>query len=132
MARRFVIAPVIGSGTHFDPFRAGTTGTREPGQPKEDDWRSSSTIPTGPDGMPLHDWCLVMVEHENPGRVQAALAKQGVEPLADIGPDGLIADLPAQARTALANAMQNRGIDIARAQTFSDVLALIRNKLREP
>lgn len=62
MARRYVICPVVGSGTREDPYRAAVAGLSGV--------NVSAMIPTGPDGRPLYRYCLCLIAFRDLGQVQ--------------------------------------------------------------
>lgn len=99
MGKRYYLAPIVGTGTDADPYRAATA-----------DYNAACTIvppPTGPDGRPLALWTLAIV-----GTVDhsALLADATLGPLPDGALDGAIAALSRAARRQLDDALAKFGL----------------------
>jgi hypothetical protein len=114
LVRRWYLAPIVGTGTTDDPYRAETLGRG-----------GSALIPSREDGRPRHPVALVLVA----SRDHSALEDdERLQPLADLTDlDAPTTALPESRRTWLVSAARGRGVSVeGRAR---DVLRRIGQQL---
>jgi hypothetical protein len=100
VTKRFYLAPVVGSGTDLDPYRAKVpSGTNY-----------VTVIPSKPDGTPAFPWCVVRVARAS-GLFVDLDADADVDRWPDFPLDTMVRDIPVAERTRLADALTRRGID---------------------
>jgi hypothetical protein len=120
MSRRYYLAPIIGSGTLADPYRARVDVHVK-------NW--SALIPSKPDGTPLFAWALCAV---NAADHSALDADSLLDKLPQIDLDRTLADLTAGQRAALASRLQALGVDtsgVSASTTLRQVLRRIGQTL---
>lgn len=119
MASRFYLAPIIGTGTEIDPYRAKIpTGTNY-----------ASLIRIGLDGVPVLPWCVVQVARA--GGNFADLDSDGdldVWPLVPL--DTQVNQLTATQRSRLRTALERRGIDSSDVSGTTTLRAILRRVAR--
>mgnify|MGYP001585652372 CR=1 FL=1 len=113
MAKRYYLSPVIGDGSEDNPVRAKV---------KDYGVSQAPVIPSGPDGMPLFNWCLVVVNTVNHAPLLADVA---IDALPDVPLDLKVNSIHTSARQAMVSALTKRGIDtsiITQADGYRDVI----------
>jgi len=100
MAKRYYLAPVIGTGTMDDAFRPQT---------KNYGGTSTAVIPSHQTtGQPLFTWALVIVDKVDH---TGLLADTAIDPLPDISLDSKISTLSNTMKNRLTAALTKYGID---------------------
>lgn len=123
MAKRYYICPVVqmddGTGMlSYMPSVAALPGVSY-----------SAVMPTGPDGRPAKDWCLVIVASSDHTAIRALA---GVDPLPDFPLDGKVSAIQRQTMVAMKGAAEKRGVDpslIDGADGYRDALRIIGRAL---
>ncbi len=100
MAKRYLLAPIVGTGTREDPYRSSVRGL--PGINVVD------LIPTGPDGRPIKDFSLARVGGAN---IMPALSASGVDPFPDFPLDAKLSAMQNATRANLKARLEARGFD---------------------
>jgi hypothetical protein len=119
MAKRWYIAPVIGTGAEEDAYR--------PKVPEGINW--VAVIPSNPDGTPRFNWCLVKVAATDHS---ALLNDAEIDAMPNIALDDPISTLSAAMRNAIQNRLEARGIDtsgITLQTTFRQIVRRIGRHL---
>jgi hypothetical protein len=122
--RRYLLSPVVGSGTRADPYRAKVRDLLA-GQ----NAGVVSLIPTGPDGKPIARWCLCLVDAPN---LTAVLADAAVGALPDFPLDVKVNAMALQTRLALTAVLAAFQVDtgiVVRADAFRNVVRAIGQAL---
>jgi hypothetical protein len=87
--RRFYVAPIVGTGTQDDPYRANVHGHNH-----------SAVIPSDERGHPLHSVALVLVSAEDHAQLEGDPAILAVADVTEL--DTLVENLPPDRRAQLA------------------------------
>lgn len=98
MAKRYVIGPVVGSGTLGNPYRAKVA----------DICPAVSVIPSNPDGSPKYNFALSLVSTDN---LAAVLAITNLYALPDYALDGRMDGMESNARTGLVQSVEAYDLD---------------------
>lgn len=118
--KRFYVAPVIGDGTEFNPYRPKVANYAV-------NW--SVILPSKPDGTPLFPWCLVIVGAPD----HTALVNDvDLDAFPEITLDSTLSVLNKAQRDRLLGFLTKRGVDTSGLtinSTFRDVLVRIGGAL---
>lgn len=116
MAKRWYLAPVTGTGTLADPYRAKLpVGTNH-----------SAVIATDPKtGVPVLPWCLVKVARGS-GAFGDLDGDGDLDPLPVIALDAKVSDLAPSVRTRFAAGLEKRGIDTSDVRGATTIRQIVR------
>jgi hypothetical protein len=114
MSRRYYLAPIVGSGTMADPYRARVDLHSK-------NW--SAVIPSKPDGTPRFAWALCIVAAADHSALEADAL---LDKLPNIDLDRTLADLSAAQRTALATRLQALGVDTSGVSASTTMRQVLR------
>lgn len=120
MAKRWFIAPVIGTGTRADPYRAKVHDYGVP---------HSAMIPSNADGTPKFAWCICIASATNFSAIDADAAIDGFP---EAALDRALGSFSAAVRNRVQNFLTNRGVDltgITLSSTLADLLDRVRDRL---
>lgn len=112
--KRYYVCDVIGDGSDDSPYRAAVSDHRV---------SHVAVIPVGPDGRPARPWCLALAAAASHGPL---LADRRLDALPDFPLDGKVSSMHGPTRTAMALALQRRGIDTAFLQGTDGYREVVR------
>lgn len=121
MPRRWVVTPVIGTGTKTDPYRAEVIG-----QPGVRVW---TILPSNPDGTPKFSRTLAVVQGTGPALQAAAAALPNTRVIPGATLDDTLSQLTTQQRTFLRNLAEEVGFNY-QAQGYTGTTP-VRRVLRD-
>lgn len=120
--KRYYISKIIGTGSMQDPYRPAVA---------DEGVSWVGDIPSDPDGRPLYDTCLVLVNSKVHSKLRT---HPDIDALPDFPLDGKVSAIQQQTKTGMITALKKRGFDTAGLENkdgYRDVLQSI-GKQRSP